>query len=72
MSGERGNCRRKGFVSLWIGAFLEDAGAYFGIPDEIGVCLPSERFAKNLGLDDIPGECLGGNAVEHWLRAAWD
>jgi hypothetical protein len=54
---------RKGFVSLWIGAFstVEAAEAYFGIPDEIGVYLPPYGFAKDLGLEDLPAECLEVN-----------
>lgn len=46
-------CRRKGFVSLWIGTFpsVEAAEAYFGIPDEIGVYFPPEAFARDLGVD---------------------
>jgi hypothetical protein len=57
------DCRRKGFVSVWIGTFpsVEDAEAYFGIPDEIGVYLPPEGFASDLGLDDLPHECLEAN-----------
>ena len=47
-------CRRTGFVSVWIGTFpsLEAAEAYFGIPDEIGVFLPPEAFARDLGVDE--------------------
>jgi hypothetical protein len=37
------------------------AGAYFGIPDEIGVDLPPEDFARDLGLDDLPPENLEVN-----------
>ena len=46
-------CRRKGFVSLWVGTFpcIEAAELYFGIPDEIGVYLPPEDFARDLGVD---------------------
>lgn len=42
-----------GIVSLWVGAFpsVEAAEAYFGIPDEIGVYLPPEAFARDLGVD---------------------
>jgi hypothetical protein len=57
------DCRREGFVSVWVGAFpsVEAAEAYFGIPDEIGVDLPPEAFAKDLGLEDLPAECLEVN-----------
>ncbi len=57
------DCRRKGFVSVWVGAFpsVEAAESYFGIPDEIGVDLPPEAFANNLGLEDLPVECLEVN-----------
>jgi immunity protein 22 of polymorphic toxin system len=60
------DCRRPGFVSVWVGAFpsVEAAEAYFGIPDEIGVYLPPEAFAKDLGLEDLPAECLEVNFEE--------
>ena len=47
-------CQRTGFVSVWIGTFpsVEAAEAYFGIPDEIGVFLPPEAFAGDLGVDE--------------------
>src|SRR5579872_1558230 len=47
------DCERPGVVSLWIGTFptVEAAEAYFGISDEIGVYLPPEAFARDLGLD---------------------
>jgi hypothetical protein len=63
MSTPEVNCRRKGIVSVWVGSFpsLEEAEAYFGIPDEIGVYLPPERFARDLGLEDLPAECLEVN-----------
>src|SRR5947209_20542372 len=62
MSGEK-SCRRSGFVSVWVGSFpsVEAAESYFGIPDEIGVYLPPEAFARDLGLDDIPVENLEVN-----------
>jgi hypothetical protein len=57
------DCRRPGFVSVWIGVFpsVEAAESYFGIPDEIGVYLAPEAFAKDLGLEDLPSECLEVN-----------
>lgn len=57
------DCQRVGFVSVWVGTFptVEAAEAYFGVPDEIGVPLPPEQFAQDLGLDEIPGECLEVN-----------
>lgn len=60
MSRHDVDCRRRGFVSVWFGTFpaLEAAEAYFGIPDEIGVDLPPVSFANDLGLDELPGECL--------------
>jgi len=63
MNSHGKDCRRTGFVSVWIGTFpsVEAAEAYFGIPDEIGVYLPPERFARDLGLDDLPPECLEVN-----------
>jgi hypothetical protein len=63
MDGQSVDCRRKGFVSLWIGTFssVEAAEAYFGIPDEIGVYLPPDGFASDLGLDELPAECLEVN-----------
>jgi hypothetical protein len=55
--------RRKGCVSVWVGTFpdLEAAEVYFGIPDEIGVYLPPVGFANDLGLEDVPAECLEVN-----------
>ena len=52
------DCQRQGFVSMWVAEFpsVEAAEAYFGIPDEIGVLLPPEAFAKDLGLEDLPAE----------------
>src|SRR5437899_10051307 len=54
---------RAGFVSVWIGAFssLEEAEAYFGIPDEIGVYLPAEAFASDFNLGHFPPEKLEVN-----------
>ena len=53
---------RPGFVSLWVGGFpsVEEAEAYFGIPDEIGVCLPAviavcEHPIQRLVLDFCDG-----------------
>src|SRR5690606_25690752 len=55
--------RQRGVVSLWIGTFpsVEAAEVYFGIPDEIGVDLPPEGFATDLGIADLPSECLEVN-----------
>ena len=63
MSGHGFDCRKRGFVSVWVGTFpsVEAAEAYFGIPDEIGVYLPPESFARDLGLEDLPPECLEVN-----------
>jgi immunity protein 22 of polymorphic toxin system len=57
------DCRRPGFVSLWTGAFpsVEAAEAYFGIPDEIGVYLPPDAFANDLGLEVLAPESLEVN-----------
>ena len=57
------HCRRPGIVSVWTGTFpsVEAAEGYFGIPDEIGVYLPLEGFAKDLAIDDLPTECLEVN-----------
>jgi hypothetical protein len=57
------DCRRQGIVSVWIGTFpsVDAAEAYFGIPDEIGVYLPPESFARDLAMDDLPSECLEVN-----------
>ena len=53
MDGPTTACRRKGVVSIWIGSFptVEAAEFYFGIPDEIGVFLPPEGFAAELGVE---------------------
>jgi hypothetical protein len=63
MSRDRVNCRRPGFVSVWTGTFpsVEAAERYFGIPDEIGVYLPADGFARDLAIDDLPSECLEVN-----------
>jgi hypothetical protein len=60
MNQEGKELQRNGFVSIWVGEFLsiEAAEAYFGIPDEIGVYLPPEGFAADLGLDELPVETL--------------
>jgi hypothetical protein len=62
MSSQEVEFRRSDFVSLWVGSFtsVEEAEAYFGIPDEIGVYLPPEGFTKDLGVD-VPPECLEAN-----------
>jgi hypothetical protein len=53
MDGQAVGCRRKGFISLWVGTFpsVEAAELYFGNSDEIGVYLPAEGFARELGVD---------------------
>jgi hypothetical protein len=63
MSSQRFDCRRGGLVSVWVGTFpsVGAAEAYFGIPDEIGVYLPPEGFARDLELDDLPPENLEVN-----------
>jgi hypothetical protein len=63
MDDQSAERRRKGFVSIWVGSFpsLEAAEVYFGIPDEIGVYLPPEGFANDLGLEDFPAESLEVN-----------
>lgn len=62
-SGSQWQFQRNGFVSLWVGTFasVEDAEAYFGIPDETGVYLPAEAFANDFGLGDFPPEILEVN-----------
>jgi hypothetical protein len=40
---------------------VEAAEAYFGIPDEVGVYLPPEGFARDLGMAELPSECLEVN-----------
>jgi hypothetical protein len=63
MNRDSVNCRRAGFVSVWVGTFpsVEAAELYFGIPDEIGVYLPPEGLARDLGMPDLPPECLEVN-----------
>lgn len=63
MSSDGVDCRRPGIVSVWIATFpsVEAAQAYFGIPDEIGVYLPAEGFASDLGMADLPSESLEVN-----------
>jgi Immunity protein 22 len=63
MSSQGNECRRSGFVSVWVGTFpsVEAAETYFGIPDEIGVYLPPEVFIRDLGLEDLPTENLEVN-----------
>jgi hypothetical protein len=63
MNSQEMECRRSGLVSVWVGTFpsVEVAEAYFGIPDEIGVDLPPEGFARDLGFDDLPAESLEVN-----------
>jgi uncharacterized repeat protein (TIGR04138 family) len=59
-SREPSPLQRTGFVSVWVGTFgsVEEAEAYFGIPDEIGVYLPPEAFAADQGVGDFPPENL--------------
>jgi uncharacterized repeat protein (TIGR04138 family) len=63
MIGSQAEFKRAGFVSIWIGTFesVEDAEAYFGIPDEIGVYLPAEAFADDFSLGNFPPETLEVN-----------
>src|SRR5262245_65569661 len=60
MSDRGEECRKRGFVSVWVGTFptILDAEVYFGIPDEVGVYLPPEGFARDLGQEDLPAENL--------------
>jgi len=62
-AGSPGAFARTGFVSLWAGRFpsVEDAEAYFGIPDEIGVYLPAEAFSRDFDLGHFPSENLEVN-----------
>src|SRR4051794_29031409 len=66
--------RKKGVVSVWVGTFpsVEAAEAYFGIPDEIGVYLPPEGLARDLGLGDLPAELLEVNFEQVLPRPARD
>jgi uncharacterized repeat protein (TIGR04138 family) len=61
--GSPGELERTGFVSLWVGSFasIEDAEAYFGIPDEIGLSLPADAFARDFSLGNFPSENLEVN-----------
>jgi hypothetical protein len=61
--GGQAEFRRAGFISLWAGTFasVEEAETYFGIPDEIGVYLPPEAFARDFGLGNFPPETLEVN-----------
>jgi hypothetical protein len=70
MSSNEVGGRRQGFVSVWVGAFpsIEAAEAYFGIPDEIGVYLPPEGFARDLGIPNLAPECLEVNFEQVTLR----
>ncbi len=63
MSGDQVEFKRIGFVSFWAGTFasVEEAEAYFGIPDEVGVYLPPEAFARDFGLGHFPPETLEVN-----------
>jgi uncharacterized repeat protein (TIGR04138 family) len=63
LSGGQAAFKRPGFVSLWVGTFasVEEAEAYFGIPDEIGVYLPPEAFAGDFGLGNFPPWALEVN-----------
>jgi hypothetical protein len=79
MSSQRAECRSSGIVSIWVGTFpsVDAAETYFGIPDEIGVYLPPEAFARDLGLGDLPAESLEVNfeqltprPVQHLLADA--
>jgi uncharacterized repeat protein (TIGR04138 family) len=61
--GTQAEFRRIGFVSLWTGTFasVEAAEEYFGIPDEIGVSLPPDAFAADIGLGSISPEIMEVN-----------
>jgi uncharacterized repeat protein (TIGR04138 family) len=61
--GSPGELERTGFVSLWVGTFasIEDAEAYFGIPDEIGVYIPADAFIRDFSLGNFPLENLEVN-----------
>jgi hypothetical protein len=63
MSRDAVGFRRPDVVSVWVGTFpsVEAAETYFGIPDEVGVYLPPEGFARDLGMPDLPAECLEVN-----------
>ena len=61
--GSQAAFKRAGYVSVWIGTFesVEDAEAYFGIPDEIGVYLPAQAFADDFSLGNFPPDTLEVN-----------
>lgn len=61
--GTQAEFRRIGLVSLWAGTFssVEEAEEYFGIPDEIGVSLPPDKFATEFGLGNISLETMEVN-----------
>jgi uncharacterized repeat protein (TIGR04138 family) len=63
MPARSGECSHRGFVSIWLGSFpsVEAAESYFGIPDEIGVDLPPDAFAADIGVQDLPVEKLEVN-----------
>jgi len=54
---------RAGVVSIWAGTFpsVDAAEWYFGVPDEIGVYLPPDEFLRDVGIADLPPECLEAN-----------
>jgi hypothetical protein len=58
-----GVLERTGIVSVWVATFasIEEAEVYFGIPDEIGVPLPAEAFARDFSLGNFPYENLEVN-----------
>jgi hypothetical protein len=43
---------------------VEEAEVYFGIPDEIGVCLPPEGFVADFGLESFSPETLEVNCEQ--------
>jgi uncharacterized repeat protein (TIGR04138 family) len=63
VSSSQSYCKQADFVSLWVGSFpsLEDAEGYFGISDEVGVCLPADPFASDFCLGEFPPETLEVN-----------
>src|SRR5262249_5306608 len=58
------------YVSIWAGTFdsVQDAEAYFGIPEEVGIYLPPEAFAADFALGDFPPENLDVTVNEGPLR----
>jgi hypothetical protein len=62
--------QRTGFVSLWVGHFasVEEAEAYFGIPDAAGFYLPAEAFTRDFGLGTFPSEKLEVNFEQSMPR----